>query len=119
MSEKENTGQPGSGEGLKRGRALNTLGRGASAAVVLAFLGLVFLGGIRPDLQHLGTVHVLDWVGLVFYVSVPVCWISAMVHWAVRYPRDGRRTIWGVIVFLGFVPGAVAYWTLGARHTGA
>jgi hypothetical protein len=56
-------------------------------------------------------------VGLMIYLSVPVVWISAILHWALHFPREGPRVLWGLIVVFGFVPGAIVYWFRGVRHS--
>jgi xanthine/uracil permease len=97
--------------------ALTAIGRVASAIVLLAVATMVVMVAVRPDLgTHSGPVHVLDWVGLVLYLAVPVTWISAILHWAIHFPRTGPKTLWGLVVVLGFVPGAIVYWVWGFKH---
>ena len=91
------------------------LGRVASAVVLLAVAAMVLVVTVLPGLEHVGAIHVLDWIGVVLYVTAPVTWISAIVHWGTRFPSVGRRTLWGLVVVLGFVPGAIVYWYVGAR----
>jgi len=92
------------------------IGRVSSAIVVFAFVTLILITSVFPGLAHLGPIHVVDWVGLMIYVAVPVAWISAMLHWARHFPREGPRVLWGFVVVLGFVPGAITYWFWGVRR---
>jgi hypothetical protein len=95
---------------------MTTLGRVSSAVVVLAVTALILIASIRPDLMHVGGIHVVDWIGIMIYVAAPVAWISALLHWARHSPRAGPKTWWRLVVVLGFVPGAIAYWFWGAKR---
>ena len=95
---------------------MTSIGRLSSTVVVLAVTALILIGSILPDLMHIGTIHVVDWVGLMIYVAAPVAWITAILHWTKDFPREGPKIMWGLVVVLGFVPGAIAYWFWGARR---
>jgi hypothetical protein len=94
-----------------------TVGRVSSAVLAFAVVALALIATVFPGLAHVGPIHVVDWFGLMIYLAVPITWISAILHWAMRFPREGPRVLWGLLVVLGFVPGAVAYWFWGVRHS--
>ena len=89
------------------------LGRGASALLLVAVVALALIATIVPGLAHVGSIHVVDWVGLVIYAGAPVAWITAILHWARNFPGEGPRRLWGFVVVVGLAPGAVAYWLWG------
>jgi len=92
------------------------VGRVSSIVLVFAVTALALIASLFPALAHIGSIHVVDWVGLMIYVAAPVAWISAIWHWARHFPPAGPKTWWGFVVVLGFVPGAIAYWLWGARR---
>ena len=93
-----------------------TVGRTSSAILIFAVMALVLIATVLPGLAHVGPVHVVDWGGLMIYLATPVAWFSAIVHWARNFPRHGPRTLWGIIVVFGFVPGAIVYWFWGVKR---
>ena len=94
---------------------MTAVGRISATIVVVAALTLALLASALPDFLHVGDVHVADWLGMMLYLAAPVTWISAIAHWVRRFSRARPRTVWGTVVVLGFVPGAVAYWFWGVR----
>jgi hypothetical protein len=93
-----------------------TIGRSSSTLVLLAVAALVLIATALPQFMHVGSVHVVDWIGMLVYLGAPVAWISGIIHWVTSFSGSARR-IWGVVVVLGFVPGAIAYWFLAAPRT--
>ena len=95
------------------------LGRRATVVFLAAVFLLVVLTLLPPLFMLVGPVHVVDWVGLLIFAGAAVAWFTAIYHWARYFPREGPRRTWGLVVVLGFLPGAIVYWWRGFRHAEA
>lgn len=94
-------------------------GRTLSLFAILGSIVLATTLGFWPELgrPETTTVRWIDILGALVALSMPVTWVSAVLHWGMRFPNDHpAKARWGLASILGLVIGAVAYWFWGVRH---
>lgn len=98
---------------------MTRFGRSVSVIALTAAAALTLVAQLLPGFMHVGPIHIVDWLGLLIYVSAPLAWISALWHWARNFPPGRARVGWGIVAFFGLIPGGIAYWFWGAPRAQA
>lgn len=97
---------------------IRTIGRGAAVISILgcAAMFLLLFPQLRHALEQPGALRsVYDLIGALTAMTLFATWLTAILHWGIRYSPDrGKKWQWGLVVVFGAFVGAWVYWLSSA-----